>query len=135
MRIGELAERVGTTARALRYYEQRGLLTAGRDPNGYRDYPPSAVQRIRQVRALLDAGFTSDNIRVILPCVEGEVPTVQLCPDVAREMQTVLASIDSKVTALQHHRTLISALLRTARPEHAAAGSAGHLAEAIAAEL
>ena len=38
MRIGELAERAGTTTRALRYYESRGLLTAQRDNNGYRVY-------------------------------------------------------------------------------------------------
>ncbi|NED84009.1 MerR family DNA-binding transcriptional regulator, partial [Streptomyces sp. SID11233] len=38
MRIGELAQRAGTTARALRYYEARGLLAARRDAHGHRVY-------------------------------------------------------------------------------------------------
>ena len=38
MRIGELAARVGTSTRTLRYYESRGLLRARRAVNGYRDY-------------------------------------------------------------------------------------------------
>jgi DNA-binding transcriptional MerR regulator len=39
MRIGELAERAGTTTRTLRYYESRGLLPARRAVNGYRTPP------------------------------------------------------------------------------------------------
>ncbi|WP_425285697.1 MerR family DNA-binding transcriptional regulator [Amycolatopsis rubida] len=37
MRIGQLAERTGTSERLLRYYERLGLLTEDRLPNGYRD--------------------------------------------------------------------------------------------------
>ncbi|MEK8171174.1 MerR family transcriptional regulator [Streptomyces sp. M19] len=38
MRIGDAAAAVGMTTRALRYYEQRGLLTARRTASGQRDY-------------------------------------------------------------------------------------------------
>ena len=38
MRIGELAQRTGVTTRALRFYEDQGLLTARRSANGYRVY-------------------------------------------------------------------------------------------------
>jgi DNA-binding transcriptional MerR regulator len=31
MRIGKLAKATETTARALRYYEEQGLITSGRD--------------------------------------------------------------------------------------------------------
>ena len=47
MRIGELAEASGTTAKTLRFYEEQGLLPAAeRTPAGYRDYTPDAVGRI-----------------------------------------------------------------------------------------
>jgi DNA-binding transcriptional MerR regulator len=38
VRIGELAERSNVLPRLLRYYEEQGLLTPDRAPNGYRDY-------------------------------------------------------------------------------------------------
>ena len=38
MLIGELAERTGSSTRALRHYEDQGLLAPTRDTNGYRHY-------------------------------------------------------------------------------------------------
>ena len=44
MRIGELAEMAGTTAKTLRFYEEQGLLPpAHRTPAGYRDYTPVLI--------------------------------------------------------------------------------------------
>ncbi|MBO3682341.1 MerR family DNA-binding transcriptional regulator [Streptomyces sp. NEAU-YJ-81] len=50
MRIGEAAQRTGTTARLLRYYEQQGLIVPGRSENGYREYDENALGRILQIR-------------------------------------------------------------------------------------
>ncbi|MFE4632747.1 MerR family transcriptional regulator [Streptomyces sp. NPDC056773] len=59
MRIGEAAAAAGTTPRALRFYEQRGLLDPqGRSPSGQREYGPGDVARIRIIRDLLAHGFT-----------------------------------------------------------------------------
>jgi MerR family transcriptional regulator, copper efflux regulator len=38
MRVGEAAQRVGTSARMLRYAEQLGLVAPARTAGGYRDY-------------------------------------------------------------------------------------------------
>ena len=65
MRIGELAAAAGTTTRALRHYEHEGLLTSGRDPNGYRVYGEHAVVRVRNIRELLAIGFTIADVRAI----------------------------------------------------------------------
>jgi MerR family regulatory protein len=40
MRIGQLAERSGVSVRALRYYEEQGLLEADRTPAGGRTRNP-----------------------------------------------------------------------------------------------
>ncbi|MCD0184770.1 MerR family DNA-binding transcriptional regulator, partial [Micrococcus luteus] len=47
VRIGEAAAAAGMTTKALRFYEQHGLLPpVHRGPNGYRDYPPEALARL-----------------------------------------------------------------------------------------
>lgn len=48
MRIGELADKLGTTPHAIRFYERNGLLPAAtRSGNTYRDYSESDAQRLR----------------------------------------------------------------------------------------
>lgn len=56
MRIRELTDRTGTTRRLLRYYEEQQLLTPGRSGYGYREYDEGHVDRVVQIRGLLDAG-------------------------------------------------------------------------------
>ncbi|MFD6890934.1 MerR family transcriptional regulator [Streptomyces sp. NPDC059957] len=64
MRIGDAAAAAGTTPRALRFYEQRGLLAPqGRSPSGQREYGPGDVARIRIIRDLLAHGFTVEDLR------------------------------------------------------------------------
>jgi len=69
MRIGELSERTNTSRRLLRYYEEQGLLFSERSPNGYRAYDEQYVDRVLQIRGLLDAGLPTRIIRQILPCL------------------------------------------------------------------
>ncbi|MGW4714925.1 MerR family transcriptional regulator [Nocardia sp. NPDC004260] len=74
MLIGELAERTGTTTRALRFYEERGLLTCERTSSGYRRYDEEAVKRVQNIRELLDAGFTVDDVRAFVPYLDRDLP-------------------------------------------------------------
>jgi DNA-binding transcriptional MerR regulator len=62
-RIGELAQRLGLTARALRYWEERGLLPrARRTAGGLRVYGEEHVRASRGIQRLKQAGFTLDEI-------------------------------------------------------------------------
>jgi DNA-binding transcriptional MerR regulator len=70
MRIGELSERSGVSARALRYYEEQGLLRPERSPAGQRQYGPDAVERVAFFQDMFAAGLSSRNIATLLPCVE-----------------------------------------------------------------
>jgi DNA-binding transcriptional MerR regulator/peroxiredoxin len=63
MRVGELARRTGTTIRALRYYEEAGLVVPRRLGNGYREYEPIAVRLVRQIRELTALGLTVEETR------------------------------------------------------------------------
>ncbi|MFJ4342022.1 MerR family transcriptional regulator [Streptomyces sp. NPDC088915] len=65
MRIGDAA---GTTPRALRLSEQRGLLPPPvRTPSGRREHGPDDVARVRVVRELLALGLTIEDVRA---CVD-----------------------------------------------------------------
>ncbi|MFJ2648079.1 MerR family transcriptional regulator [Streptomyces sp. NPDC087420] len=64
MRIGDAAAAAGTTPRALRFYEERGLLPPPvRTASGQRDYGPGEVARVRVVRELLALGLTVEDLR------------------------------------------------------------------------
>jgi DNA-binding transcriptional MerR regulator len=54
LRIGEVAERTGTTPRTIRYYEELGLLapSSDREPGAHRVYDESDVERLREVLRL-----------------------------------------------------------------------------------
>lgn len=73
MRIGELAHITGTTTRALRYYEEHGLLHPERTSNGYRTYGPDAVQVVENIRLLLAAGLTTEDLLLIDGCLRDEL--------------------------------------------------------------
>ncbi|MGL9740067.1 MerR family transcriptional regulator [Serratia sp. (in: enterobacteria)] len=64
MKIGELAERAGVAASAIRYYEQQGLLPkAVRGVNGYRVYSESALERLHLIQIGQNLGFSLQAIQ------------------------------------------------------------------------
>lgn len=65
-RISELAGRTGTTPATLRFYEQEGLLSAGRSPAGYRLYEDDAVDRLDFIGAAKNLGLPLAEIRDLL---------------------------------------------------------------------
>ncbi|MFI2380041.1 MerR family transcriptional regulator [Streptomyces sp. NPDC018964] len=112
MRIGELAKATGATARALRHYEQAGLISSERAANGYRLYEERAVVRVHNIRYLLAAGLTLDDVRVFLPCLDGDVaaaPPSDKGLKVARER---LAVLDARIAAQTEARDRLEAALR-----------------------
>jgi DNA-binding transcriptional MerR regulator len=63
VKIGELAERLGLTTRALRYWEERSLLPqARRTSGGMRVYGDEHVRAARGILRLKHAGFSLDEI-------------------------------------------------------------------------
>jgi DNA-binding transcriptional MerR regulator len=64
---GELADLAGVSRDTLRHYERKGVLARPlRGHNGYRKYPPEALQRVQLVRRALSVGFTLDELAKVL---------------------------------------------------------------------
>ncbi|CAI1536134.1 MerR family transcriptional regulator [Serratia marcescens] len=67
MKIGELAQRAGMAASAIRYYEQLGLLPKPvRGVNGYRVYGDSALERLHLIQIGQNLGFSLQAIQRVL---------------------------------------------------------------------
>lgn len=113
MRIGELARRSRASERSLRHYEQQGLLAPTRAANGYRDYHDDAVDVVRTIRTLLDAGLTTRTIAQLLPCVRligGQaVPCSDLLADLHHERRRIEDQITSLTTSQRILDTVIDA--------------------------
>jgi MerR family transcriptional regulator, repressor of the yfmOP operon len=69
LRIGEVAERLGTTPRTIRYYEEIGLLglPEGRATGKHRVYDEADVERLREILRFKDLlGVSLDELRELM---------------------------------------------------------------------
>ena len=68
LRIGKAAEVTGVTKRALRYYEEKGLLPSpSRPEGGFRLYSPEDIERIIRIRETQELlGFSLVEIKEML---------------------------------------------------------------------
>ena len=123
MRISELAEQAGTSARMLRYYEQQGLLPDRRDTRGYRAYGDDALRLVREIVALQRIGFTLAEVRPFVECLRAGYDAGDACPASLSVYRRKLADLDGCIARLtaareQVRSQLSAALARTAgRPE------------------
>ncbi|MGN6238202.1 MAG: MerR family transcriptional regulator [Cellulosimicrobium cellulans] len=104
MHIGELSRRSGVKAHQLRYYEAQGLLAPGRTAAGYRRYDPADLVKVTQIRHLLDAGLSTEDIAYLLPCATGEAPELVGCPELLTALRARLRRVDDQIDTLTRSR-------------------------------
>lgn len=110
MLIGELAKRTGTTTKTLRFYEAAGLLPApDRTNSGYRDYPPTALERVTFVRDAQKAGFTLRQVGQILDIRDGGEPP---CEHVGQLISQRLDEVAQRLAELEHTRSRLQEMAR-----------------------
>jgi len=117
MRIGEVARQAGVSTRALRYYEEQGLLASERTYGGQRTYPDSAVERVRLIQQLFTAGLPSRTILQLMPCIDAG----QASPEVFELMATERERITTAMADLAAARDALDRLIDIAHhptPEH-----------------
>ncbi len=112
MKIGELAKATGTTPRAVRHYEQAGLISSERAANGYRIYDERTVVRVRNIRFLLAAGLTLDDAQVFLPCLDGDMAAVPPSDAGLRVALERLAVLNDRIAAQTEARDRLERALR-----------------------
>ncbi|MEJ8651017.1 MerR family transcriptional regulator [Streptomyces sp. MS1.AVA.3] len=110
--ISELAELTGVSARALRHYEDRGLLVPARNSSGYRDYRECDVTRVAQIRTMISAGLGTSVIQKYLDCARtGDHGTsLEMCPDLRAELDALARRLDARQAELRETRRRLSGL-------------------------
>lgn len=133
MRSGELAARAGVSPDTLRHYEKKGLLAPPqRGANGYRMYPPAALQRVRVIQRALDMGFTLDDLtRVLRQRDAGGVPCGQVRAIAAKRLEELEARIAGLLELRDELRTVVEDW--DARLASLPAGQRAGLLDALAA--
>ncbi len=102
MRIGEVADKTGVPARTIRFWESVGLLPEPmRTSAGYRDYEPTAVDRLAFIRQAQTAGFRLKDIRQVLEFSDAGEPA---CEHVRALIEQRLLNLDLRITELQTTR-------------------------------
>jgi DNA-binding transcriptional MerR regulator len=136
LRIQDVAAETGLTTRAIRYYEEIGLLEpAARSDGAYRLFDASDLERLRFIRELRDdAGFSLAQIGQLLEdeaARERNRERFRSTRDVAERRVIVVDArdrVERQITTLRAKRDRLDAMLREAEARR------GHL-EAHVAEL
>jgi DNA-binding transcriptional MerR regulator len=128
---GELAELVGVSSDTLRHYERKGVLARPlRKANDYRQYPASALQRVRLIRRAIAVGFTLDELASVLSVRDrGGAP----CMEVRALTAAKLSDIETRLREMSELREELRAVLKDwdKRLEHRAPGQRAHLLESL----
>jgi len=110
--VSKLADQVGTSADALRYYERIGLLPEpDRTPSGYRLYGEEAVERVRFIKRAQRFGLRLEAIgelldiqeRGLCPCGHTRLLLERRLAEIDEEMETLVrlrADVAEMVDAL-----------------------------------
>ena len=113
MKIGQLGDRCGVSAKTIRYYESIGLLDEpGRTASGYRDYDDGAVERLRFIRDAQSTGLTLAEIASVL---ELKGAGERSCGHTMALIDAHVASIDTQIAQLAAARRELAALAERAR--------------------
>ncbi len=66
MLVNEILKEVGMTRRAIKYYEEKGLLSIKKDTNGYRNYTDEDVKVLKKISVYRKLGISIEDIKNLL---------------------------------------------------------------------
>lgn len=113
MRIGELADRTGISTKAIRYYEDIGVLPEpSRSSNGYRTYEEDQVRRLGFIRDAQVAGLSLTEIQLILELRDEGEPT---CDHTIGLLQAHRDDVDRQLRELARTRDHLQDMIDNAR--------------------
>lgn len=111
LRIGGLAERTGTNAPTIRYYEEIGLLPpAGRREGGQRCFDEEDVKRLTFIRRCREFGFPIEQVRTLVSLMHDPTWSCMEARDLAKDH---LDTVRAKLVELKALERSIAAFVQT----------------------
>ncbi len=106
--ISEVAEKTGLTAKTIRFYEAKGVISpAPRGANGYRYYNQNHIAELLLIKRSRMIGFSLDECRELLAL---STDTGRQSRDVKEKAQQKLKEIDNKINELLQMKKTLEAL-------------------------
>jgi len=107
--IGQVAARTGVAVSALRFYEDAGLVTAGRNSGGQRVFAKADIRRISFVIIAQKLGFSLKQIKAQLDSLPNKrTPTMK---DWAKISGNFSVDIDERIEALTRLREKLTSCI------------------------
>lgn len=98
MRIGDLAKKAGTTMRAIRYYEQLGLIApVARTKGGFRLYEEDEVRKLRVIKNLQHLDTPLAQVKAFFDERQHGRIASEVAPGIASLLQRQLEEMDGRV--------------------------------------
>ncbi|MXJ81363.1 Cu(I)-responsive transcriptional regulator [Klebsiella michiganensis] len=108
MNISDVAKKTGLTSKAIRFYEEKGLVTPPlRSENGYRSYSQQHLDELTLLRQARQVGFNLEECRELIFLFND--PS-RHSADVKRRTLEKVAEIERHISELQGMRTQLLAL-------------------------
>jgi DNA-binding transcriptional MerR regulator len=102
MHIGKLAKAAGTTTRAVRFYEEMGLIKPEcRSEGGFRCYCHDQLIRLRMILNLKEMAFDLDQIKAILCKQDAHETGGQLAHDILGDLNIQLEEVGAQIAYYQ----------------------------------
>lgn len=109
MKIGELANRTGVNASAIRYYEKLNLVPAPYRASGQRRYTDEAVYRVLLIRFARDMDFSLEEIKIFLSGLNEKAPVGKRWKTLAHSK---IKQVNETMARAQQLKSLLEHLLR-----------------------
>jgi MerR family transcriptional regulator, redox-sensitive transcriptional activator SoxR len=106
--IGEVAREVGLNTSAIRYYESVGVLPEPERTSGQRRYTTATVQRLHVIDVAKRAGFTLDDVRLLLATSENGAPAHEQMRTLARRKLPEVQALIERAEAMKRWLTVAS---------------------------
>lgn len=96
MQLNEVIKQVDMTKRAIKYYEEAGLLSVNKDENGYRNYTEEDISVLKEISVYRKLGISIKDIKILL---QGK--NMDLLKSIYEEKISKLDSYKREVDALR----------------------------------